>query len=184
MYLLFCVLLQLKSCSLTTSPPICKKSTTPSFKQLIYTHYYKFITLYIYLYVDRKYEPRYQTKQNNHLSYFTSNKIKIVSINIKTTTCRSNHNHHQPFSQYSSSQPSISQQTSPPSIPNLPPEAIEVPILELFMHDILGGSNSTARPITGLLGNIYRCNYIGLKRQQLRTISKISQSLLFFFFFF
>ncbi|KAL8527846.1 hypothetical protein ACS0TY_005607 [Phlomoides rotata] len=29
------------------------------------------------------------------------------------------------------------------------------PILELFMHDILGGSNPTARPITGLLGNIY-----------------------------
>ncbi|KAL1368088.1 hypothetical protein HN51_022202 [Arachis hypogaea] len=29
------------------------------------------------------------------------------------------------------------------------------PILELFMHDILGGSNPTARPVTGLLGNIY-----------------------------
>ncbi|KAL2463249.1 Dirigent protein 18 [Forsythia ovata] len=29
------------------------------------------------------------------------------------------------------------------------------PILELYMHDILGGSNPTARPITGLLGNIY-----------------------------
>ncbi|KAL7083006.1 hypothetical protein ACP275_14G135900 [Erythranthe tilingii] len=28
-------------------------------------------------------------------------------------------------------------------------------VLELFMHDILGGSNPTARPITGLLGNIY-----------------------------
>ncbi|XP_068662939.1 dirigent protein 16-like [Aristolochia californica] len=28
-------------------------------------------------------------------------------------------------------------------------------ILELYMHDILGGSNPTARPITGLLGNIY-----------------------------
>ncbi|GJN30280.1 hypothetical protein PR202_gb18572 [Eleusine coracana subsp. coracana] len=27
--------------------------------------------------------------------------------------------------------------------------------LELYMHDILGGSNPTARPITGLLGNIY-----------------------------
>ncbi|KAJ7004692.1 dirigent protein 16-like [Populus alba x Populus x berolinensis] len=29
------------------------------------------------------------------------------------------------------------------------------PVLELYMHDILGGSNPTARPITGLLGNIY-----------------------------
>lgn len=28
-------------------------------------------------------------------------------------------------------------------------------ILELYMHDILGGNNPTARPITGLLGNIY-----------------------------
>ncbi|XP_039832149.1 dirigent protein 16-like [Panicum virgatum] len=27
--------------------------------------------------------------------------------------------------------------------------------LELYMHDILGGSSPTARPITGLLGNIY-----------------------------
>uniref|UniRef100_J3LJX3 Dirigent protein n=1 Tax=Oryza brachyantha TaxID=4533 RepID=J3LJX3_ORYBR len=27
--------------------------------------------------------------------------------------------------------------------------------LELYIHDILGGSSPTARPITGLLGNIY-----------------------------
>ncbi|KAL5781522.1 hypothetical protein ACOSP7_006551 [Xanthoceras sorbifolium] len=31
----------------------------------------------------------------------------------------------------------------------------EEPIFELYMHDILGGSSPTARPITGLLGNIY-----------------------------
>ncbi|KAK9288442.1 hypothetical protein L1049_016899 [Liquidambar formosana] len=29
------------------------------------------------------------------------------------------------------------------------------PVLELYMHDILGSSSPTARPITGLLGNIY-----------------------------
>ncbi|XP_010532814.1 PREDICTED: dirigent protein 16-like [Tarenaya hassleriana] len=29
------------------------------------------------------------------------------------------------------------------------------PVFELYMHDILGGSSPTARPITGLLGNIY-----------------------------
>ncbi|OMP09186.1 Plant disease resistance response protein [Corchorus olitorius] len=31
----------------------------------------------------------------------------------------------------------------------------EEPILEFYMHDILGGSSPTARPITGILGNIY-----------------------------
>ncbi|KAF2285586.1 hypothetical protein GH714_005644 [Hevea brasiliensis] len=36
-----------------------------------------------------------------------------------------------------------------------PAPAGEEPVLELYMHDILGGSNPTARPITGLLGNIY-----------------------------
>lgn len=35
------------------------------------------------------------------------------------------------------------------------PAGGEHPILEFYMHDILGGSNPTARPITGLLGNIY-----------------------------
>ncbi|EYU40519.1 hypothetical protein ABFS82_14G128500 [Erythranthe guttata] len=35
------------------------------------------------------------------------------------------------------------------------PAAPVAQVLELFMHDILGGSNPTARPITGLLGNIY-----------------------------
>ncbi|XP_010488507.1 PREDICTED: dirigent protein 16 [Camelina sativa] len=33
--------------------------------------------------------------------------------------------------------------------------APEDPIFELYMHDLLGGSSPTARPITGLLGNIY-----------------------------
>lgn len=35
------------------------------------------------------------------------------------------------------------------------PPPTEVPIIEMYMHDILGGSSPTARPITGLLGNIY-----------------------------
>ncbi|CAN0875679.1 Dirigent protein 16 [Linum grandiflorum] len=36
-----------------------------------------------------------------------------------------------------------------------PAQAAEEPVLEFYMHDILGGSSPTARPITGLLGNIY-----------------------------
>ncbi|XP_050219212.1 dirigent protein 18-like [Mercurialis annua] len=36
-----------------------------------------------------------------------------------------------------------------------PAPAEEVPVLEFYLHDILGGNNPTARPITGLLGNIY-----------------------------
>ncbi|KAM0002737.1 putative dirigent protein [Helianthus debilis subsp. tardiflorus] len=35
------------------------------------------------------------------------------------------------------------------------PEEPGVHVFELYMHDILGGSNPTARPVTGLLGNIY-----------------------------
>ncbi|KAJ4722876.1 Dirigent protein [Melia azedarach] len=35
------------------------------------------------------------------------------------------------------------------------PAGREEPIFEFYMHDILGGSSPTARPITGLLGNIY-----------------------------
>ncbi|XWS22412.1 hypothetical protein CRYUN_Cryun29cG0031800 [Craigia yunnanensis] len=33
--------------------------------------------------------------------------------------------------------------------------AAEEPVLEFYMHDVLGGSSPTARPLTGLLGNIY-----------------------------
>ncbi|KAL1806371.1 hypothetical protein DCAR_0832175 [Daucus carota subsp. sativus] len=35
------------------------------------------------------------------------------------------------------------------------PPVAEVPVIEIYMHDILGGNSPTARPITGLLGNIY-----------------------------
>ncbi|CAI9117916.1 OLC1v1019408C1 [Oldenlandia corymbosa var. corymbosa] len=38
---------------------------------------------------------------------------------------------------------------------NPAPAAGGAQVIELFMHDILGGNNPTARPITGLLGNIY-----------------------------
>ncbi|KAF5738528.1 hypothetical protein HS088_TW13G01428 [Tripterygium wilfordii] len=43
----------------------------------------------------------------------------------------------------------------------------EEPVLELYVHDILGGSSATARPVTGLLGNIYNgqvplCQAIGI----------------------
>ncbi|GAA0164922.1 hypothetical protein LIER_20450 [Lithospermum erythrorhizon] len=43
----------------------------------------------------------------------------------------------------------------PTTTPSLGATGEAEPILELYMHDILGGSNPTARPITGLLGNIY-----------------------------
>ncbi|XP_039066905.1 dirigent protein 16-like [Hibiscus syriacus] len=33
--------------------------------------------------------------------------------------------------------------------------ATEEPVLEFYMHDILGGISPTGRPITGLLGNVY-----------------------------
>ncbi|KAL8104800.1 dirigent protein 18-like [Apium graveolens] len=35
------------------------------------------------------------------------------------------------------------------------PPVAEVPFIEIYMHDVLGGNSPTARPITGLLGNIY-----------------------------
>ncbi|XP_057958525.1 dirigent protein 18-like [Malania oleifera] len=38
-----------------------------------------------------------------------------------------------------------------------PAMAREKAVLELYLHDILGGSSPTARPISGLLGNIYGC---------------------------
>ncbi|KAK4427606.1 Dirigent protein 18 [Sesamum alatum] len=41
------------------------------------------------------------------------------------------------------------------SLSNMTAAIVPPAVLELYMHDILGGSNPTARPITGLLGNIY-----------------------------
>lgn len=45
--------------------------------------------------------------------------------------------------------------TRTPLVVAIDPQNHGVSILELYMHDILGGNNPTARPITGLLGNIY-----------------------------
>ncbi|PHT33041.1 Dirigent protein 18 [Capsicum baccatum] len=45
--------------------------------------------------------------------------------------------------------------TRTPLVVAIDPQNPGVSILELYMHDILGGNNPTARPITGLLGNIY-----------------------------
>jgi hypothetical protein len=66
-------------------------------------------------------------------------------ISLSSTTSKSNLPSHQPFLSPSFSWP---RSTLPPSMHRYPP-------LELYMHDILGGSNPTARLITGLLGNIY-----------------------------
>ncbi|GAB4843695.1 Dirigent protein 18 [Ancistrocladus abbreviatus] len=45
--------------------------------------------------------------------------------------------------------------TMPIAIAVDPATGTEAPVIELYMHDILGGTSPTARPITGLLGNIY-----------------------------
>lgn len=45
--------------------------------------------------------------------------------------------------------------TCSPAIAGSAGQGSTEPALELYMHDILGGSSPTARPITGLLGNIY-----------------------------
>lgn len=42
-----------------------------------------------------------------------------------------------------------------PLVASIDTQTPEGSILELYMHDILGGNNPTARPITGLLGSIY-----------------------------
>ncbi|MCD7445981.1 Dirigent protein 18 [Datura stramonium] len=42
-----------------------------------------------------------------------------------------------------------------PLVASIDTQTPGISILELYMHDILGGNNPTARPITGLLGNIY-----------------------------
>lgn len=45
--------------------------------------------------------------------------------------------------------------TCSPAIAASAGQGVAEPHFELYMHDILGGSSPTARPITGLLGSIY-----------------------------
>ncbi|KAL4561155.1 hypothetical protein LXL04_033317 [Taraxacum kok-saghyz] len=46
-----------------------------------------------------------------------------------------------------------------------------VHVFELYMHDVLGGGNPTARPVTGLLGNIYSGQVPFARRIGFRTPS-------------